>query len=58
MTVVAASAPGGTDFPLTVEYKERFVVWVSGGYWKREGRANDHEILTCRLIDRSIRPSS
>ncbi|MCA9755482.1 MAG: polyribonucleotide nucleotidyltransferase [Candidatus Eisenbacteria bacterium] len=60
VTVVAASAPReGTDFfPLTVEYKERFssAGGFPGGYRKREGRANDFEILTCRLIDRSIRP--
>jgi len=60
VTVVAATSPReGTDFfPLTVEYKERFsaVGKFPGGYRKREGRTTDHEILTCRLIDRSVRP--
>ena len=60
VTAVAASVPReGTDFfPLTVEYKERFSAagTFPGGYRKREGRTTDHEILTCRLIDRSVRP--
>jgi polyribonucleotide nucleotidyltransferase len=59
-TVVAAEEPReGTDFfPLTVEYRERFsaVGRFPGGYRKREGQAAEHEILTSRLIDRSIRP--
>jgi polyribonucleotide nucleotidyltransferase len=49
----------GTDFlPLTVEYRERFSAAgrFPGGYRKREGAASEHEILTSRLIDRSIRP--
>ncbi len=60
VTVVAANAPReGVDFfPLTVEYRERFsaVGRFPGGYRKREGRASDQNILTCRLVDRSIRP--
>ncbi len=60
VTVVAAEEPReGTDFfPLTVEYRERFsaVGRFPGGYRKREGQAGEHEILTSRLIDRSIRP--
>ena len=59
-TVVAAREPrDGVDFfPLTVEYRERFSAAgkFPGGYRKREGPASDHEILTSRLIDRSIRP--
>jgi polyribonucleotide nucleotidyltransferase len=60
VAVVADSAPRpGTDFfPLTVEYRERFSAAgrFPGGYRKREGQASTHEILTSRLIDRSIRP--
>ena len=43
---------------MTVEYRERFsaVGGFPGGYRKREGQASVHEILTSRLIDRSIRP--
>jgi len=47
------------DFtPLSVEYQERFssVGLTSGGYNKRDGRPAEHEILTCRLIDRPLRP--
>ena len=45
-------------FPLTVEYKEKTYAAgkIPGGFIKREGRPNDHEILACRIIDRSIRP--
>eukprot|EP01018_Ginkgo_biloba_P024138 Gb_15670 [translate_table: standard] len=46
-------------FPLTVNYQERFSAAgrTSGGFIKREGRAKDHEILICRLIDRPLRPT-
>jgi polyribonucleotide nucleotidyltransferase len=45
-------------FPLTVEYKEKTYAAgkIPGGYIKREGRPSDNEILTCRIVDRSIRP--
>jgi len=45
-------------FPLTVEYRERMSAAgrIPGGYMKREGRLSDLEVLTSRLIDRSIRP--
>ena len=45
-------------FPLTVEYKEKTYAAgkIPGGFIKREGRPHDHEILACRIIDRSIRP--
>jgi len=45
-------------FPLTVEYREKTSAAgrIPGGYFKREGRLSDVEILTCRVIDRSIRP--
>jgi len=45
-------------FPLTVDYREQFSAAgkIPGGYYKREGRSSDHEVLTGRLIDRAIRP--
>ncbi|MEO8564234.1 MAG: polyribonucleotide nucleotidyltransferase, partial [bacterium] len=45
-------------FPLTVEYKEKTYAAgkIPGGFIKREGRPTDGEILSCRIIDRSIRP--
>ncbi|HEY6200573.1 MAG TPA: polyribonucleotide nucleotidyltransferase [Candidatus Binatia bacterium] len=45
-------------FPLTVDYQERTFAAgkIPGGFFKREGRPSEKEILTCRLIDRSIRP--
>jgi polyribonucleotide nucleotidyltransferase len=59
-TVVGAkSAREGQDFfPLTVEYRERAYAGgrIPGGYFKREGAPVKKEVLTCRLIDRPIRP--
>ncbi|GHT76551.1 polyribonucleotide nucleotidyltransferase [Bacteroidia bacterium] len=59
-TVCAAKdANPGTDFmPLQVEYKEKFSAFgrFPGGFTRREGRASDYEILTCRLVDRVLRP--
>ncbi len=55
----AADANPGVDFmPLQVEYKEKFSAFgrFPGGFTKREGRASDYEILTCRLVDRALRP--
>ena len=45
-------------FPLTVEYRDKHYAAgkIPGGFLKREGRPTDDEILSCRLIDRSIRP--
>src|SRR5438034_1832973 len=57
--VAATSAKPGQDFfPLTVDYREKAAAAgrIPGGYFKREGRPNEKEILTCRLIDRPIRP--
>lgn len=63
-TIVLAtvcSAPS-TEFPgflpLTVDYREQFSAAgkIPGGYFKREGKFSDHEVLTSRLIDRAIRP--
>ena len=59
-TVCAAKdAVPGTDFmPLQVEYKEKYSAFgrFPGGFTRREGRASDAEILTCRLVDRALRP--
>jgi polyribonucleotide nucleotidyltransferase len=57
--VAAKTANEAQDFfPLTVEYRERAYAGgrIPGGYFKREGRPGEHEILTSRLIDRPIRP--
>ncbi len=45
-------------FPLTVEYQEKMYSAgkIPGGFFKREARPRDEEILNCRIIDRSIRP--
>lgn len=60
VTAVASGQPkAGADFlPLTVDYRERTYAAgrIPGGFFKREGKARDNEILTSRLIDRSIRP--
>ncbi|MBR3092104.1 MAG: polyribonucleotide nucleotidyltransferase [Bacteroidaceae bacterium] len=59
-TVCAAKdAVPGTDFmPLQVEYREKYSASgrFPGGFTKREGKASDEEILTCRLVDRALRP--
>jgi polyribonucleotide nucleotidyltransferase len=59
-TVCAAKdAVPGTDFmPLQVEYREKYASAgrFPGGFTKREGKASDEEILTCRLVDRALRP--
>ena len=59
-TVCAAKeAVPGTDFmPLQVDYREQYAAAgrYPGGFTKREGKANDDEILTSRLVDRVLRP--
>ena len=61
-TVVATRSPmEGRDrdfLPLTVEYREKAYAGgkIPGGFFKREGRPDEKETLTCRLIDRPIRP--
>ena len=52
------ASPGRDFFPLTVEYQERTYAMgkIPGGFFKREGKPRDKEILTCRLIDRPLRP--
>ena len=50
--------PGRPFFPLTVNYQEKTYAAgrIPGGFFKREGRPSEKETLTCRLIDRPIRP--
>src|SRR6202790_1257162 len=50
--------PGAAFFPLTVDYREYTYSAgkIPGGFIKREGRMSEKETLTCRLIDRPIRP--
>ncbi len=57
--VISKEPKEGIDFlPLTVEYQERTYAAgkIPGGFFKREGRPSEKEILTSRLIDRPIRP--
>ncbi|OGI43653.1 MAG: polyribonucleotide nucleotidyltransferase [Candidatus Muproteobacteria bacterium RBG_16_65_31] len=59
-TVVALKepTPGRDFFPLTVDYQERTYAAgrIPGGFFRREGRPSEKEILTSRLIDRPVRP--
>ncbi len=50
--------PDASFFPLTVNYQEKFYAAgaIPGGFFKREGRPTEKEVLICRLIDRPIRP--
>jgi polyribonucleotide nucleotidyltransferase len=53
------SSRQGVDFlPLTVDYRENTYASgrIPGGFFKREGRPTEREILTCRVIDRGLRP--
>ncbi len=65
-TVVLVTAVGDINsdpnrgfFPLTVDYQEKTYAAgkIPGGFFKREGRPSEKETLTCRLIDRPLRPS-
>ncbi len=59
VTVVAETEPKDFNFlPLTVEYEERTYAAgrIPGGFFKREGRPSEKAVLTCRLIDRPLRP--
>lgn len=60
VTVVAETEPRGMGFlPLTIEYQERMYAAgrIPGSYFRREiGRPSEKEVLTCRLIDRPLRP--
>ncbi|HEX3333157.1 MAG TPA: polyribonucleotide nucleotidyltransferase [Acidimicrobiales bacterium] len=58
--VAARSVREGTDFfPLTVDIEERAYAAgkIPGSFFRREGKSSDQAILTCRLIDRPLRPS-
>jgi polyribonucleotide nucleotidyltransferase len=59
-TVVASKEPRpGIDFlPLSVDYKENYSSTgkFPGGFFKRDGRLNEYEILTSRIVDRTLRP--
>src|ERR671926_1700368 len=61
VTATASKAPreGADFFPLTVDIEERMYAAgkIPGSFFRREGRATDQAILTCRLIDRPLRPS-
>ena len=60
VTACAAKEPReGLDFfPLTVDYRENFYAAgkIPGGFFKREGKPSEREVLTSRMIDRPIRP--
>lgn len=58
-TIVSSKTPSPVDFlPLTVDYREKFAAAgrFPGGFFKREARPSDQEILTMRLVDRVLRP--
>ncbi len=58
-TAVSAPSKEFPGFlPLTIEYREQYSAAgkIPGGYFKREGKLSDREVLTSRLIDRAIRP--
>src|SRR5882724_1149201 len=59
-TVVGAKAdkPGQDFFPLSVHYMEKYYASgrMPGGFFKRESKPSENEVLTSRLIDRPIRP--
>src|SRR5580698_1505007 len=57
-TVSSTVKPGQDFFPLTVDYREKYAAAgrFPGGYFKREGRPSEKEILTCRLCDRPSCP--
>src|SRR5437764_15138353 len=61
VTATASKTPreGADFFPLTVDIEERMYAAgkIPGSFFRREGRATDQAILTCRLIDRPLRPS-
>ncbi len=50
--------PGADFFPMTIDYQEKTYAAgkIPGGFFKREGRPSEQEILVCRLIDRPLRP--
>ncbi len=58
-TAARSTREGADFFPLTVDMEERMyaIGKIPGSFFRREGRAPDQAILTCRLIDRPLRPS-
>ncbi|MYB32427.1 MAG: polyribonucleotide nucleotidyltransferase, partial [Acidobacteria bacterium] len=58
VTASRSDRPDVDFLPLAVDYRESFYAAgrIPGGFFKREGRPNEKEILTCRLIDRPLRP--
>lgn len=58
VTAATEAMPDQSFFPLTVDYQERMYAAgrIPGGFFRREGRPTEKETLTCRLIDRPIRP--
>ncbi|MFT7011910.1 MAG: polyribonucleotide nucleotidyltransferase, partial [Flavobacteriales bacterium] len=57
--VAAKNAKPGVDFmPLTIDYREKYAAAgkFPGGFFKREARPSEYEILTMRLVDRALRP--
>ncbi len=58
VTFAKTAKPGQDFFPLTVHYQERYYAAgkVPGGFFKREARPSEKEVLTSRLIDRPVRP--
>ncbi|HEX6764269.1 MAG TPA: polyribonucleotide nucleotidyltransferase, partial [Polyangiaceae bacterium] len=59
VTAVSSEERPGLDFfPLTCEYVEKTYAAgkIPGGFFKREGRLRDAEVLICRLMDRPLRP--
>ena len=58
VTVRREPMPNASFLPLTVDFQEKFYAAgkIPGSFFRREGRPSEKEILTCRLIDRSIRP--
>ena len=60
MTAVAAKSPrdGVSFLPLTIDYRENTFAGgrIPGGFFRREGRPNEKEVLTSRMIDRPLRP--
>ena len=59
-TVVSAkeAREGQSFFPLSVDYQEKFAAAgrIPGNFFRREAKLSDYEVLTCRLVDRAIRP--
>ncbi len=59
-TIVSAQKikPGQDFFPLSVDYQEKFASSgrIPGGFFKRESKLSDYEVLICRLVDRALRP--